>query len=196
MWNVCNVYLFWKWSTIGGYDHQRETFLYMLQVTRNLHCTVPKDRFVTLSAFSSSDTTPDEFVESKRRTRAVYRKFARRTLEKMETLDLLSAIQHESTICRSSWIPKWNVGTTHTLAPLGSGIKCYDALSASSELPVTAALAASRHGMHPTHGQLLSSSEPSPFACTDSEAVDIPRRVDQSTPNPPLLPPQMFAYML
>lgn len=125
MWNVYNAYLFWKWSTIGGYHHQRETFLYMLQVTRNLHCTVQKDRFDTLSAFSTLDTT--SFVESKGRTRAVYRKFARRTLEKMQTLDLISAIQHGSTISRSSWIPKWDVGTVHTLAPLGSGVKCYNA---------------------------------------------------------------------
>jgi hypothetical protein len=64
MWNVYNAYLSWKWSTIGGYDHQRETFLYMLQVTRNLHCTLQKDRFVTLSAFSTLDTTSDEFTEN------------------------------------------------------------------------------------------------------------------------------------
>jgi hypothetical protein len=127
MWNVYNAYLFWKWSTIGGYDHQRETFLYMLQVTRNLHCTVQKDRFDALLAFASLDTTSGEFVESNGRTRVVYRKFARRTLERMQTLDLLSAVQHGSTIGRSSWISKWDVGTAHTLAPLGSGIKCYDA---------------------------------------------------------------------
>jgi hypothetical protein len=126
MWNVYNAYLFWKWSTIGGYNHQRETFLYMLQVTRNLHCKLQKDRFVTLSAFSTLDTTSDEFVESKGRKQAVYRKFARRTLEKMQTLDLLSAVQHGSTICGPTWIPKWDVGTAHTLAPLGSGVKCYD----------------------------------------------------------------------
>ncbi|KAF2818324.1 HET-domain-containing protein [Ophiobolus disseminans] len=127
MWNVYNAYLFWKWSTIGGYQHQRETFVYMLQVTRNLDCTVQKDRIVALSAFATVDTIADEFSECYGRTRAVYRRFARGAFEKMQTLDLLSAVQHGSALCSSTWIPKWHICTAHTLAPLGSGLKGYDA---------------------------------------------------------------------
>jgi hypothetical protein len=102
MWNVYNAYLFWKWSTIGGNSHQRETFLYMLQVTRNLQCTVLKDRIDAISAFATVDTIADEFAESNGRTRVVYRRFARGTFEKMQTLDLLSAVQHGSTLCSST----------------------------------------------------------------------------------------------
>jgi hypothetical protein len=127
MWNVYNAYLFWKWSTIGGNSHQRETFLYMLQVTRNLQCTVLKDRIDAISAFATVDTIADEFAESNGRTQVVYRRFARGTFEKMQTLDLLSAVQHGSTLCSSTWIPKWHIWTAHTLAPLGSGLKGYDA---------------------------------------------------------------------
>jgi hypothetical protein len=127
LWNVYNAHLFWKWSTTGGFSHRRETFLYMLQVTRNLQCTVLKDRIDALSAFATVDTISDEFAESNGRTRVGYRRFARGTLEKMQTLDLLSAVQHGSTLCSSTWIPKWHVGTAHTLAPLGSGLKGYDA---------------------------------------------------------------------
>jgi hypothetical protein len=127
MWNVHNAYLFWKWSTIGGNLHRRETFLYMLQVTRNLQCTVLKDRIDALSAFATVDPISDEFADSNGRTRVGYRRFARGTLEKMQTLDLLSAVQHGSTLCSSTWIPKWHICTAHTLAPLGSGLKGYDA---------------------------------------------------------------------
>jgi hypothetical protein len=127
MWNVYNAYLFWKWSTIGRNAHQRETFLYMLQVTRNLQCTVLKDRIDALSAFATVDTISDVFAESNGRTREGYRRFARGTLEKMQTLDLLSAVQHGSTLFSSTWIPKWHICTAHTLAPLGSGLKGYDA---------------------------------------------------------------------
>ena len=127
MWNVCNAYLFWNWSTTGGNSHQRETFLYMLQVTRNLQCTILKDRIDALSAFATVDTISDEFSESNGRTRVGYQRFAKGTLEKMQTLDLLSAVQHGSALSSSTWIPKWHICTAHTLAPLGSGLKGYDA---------------------------------------------------------------------
>lgn len=99
----------------------------MLQVTRRLRCTFQKDRIHALSGFATADTSPNKSPEPKERTQSVYRKCAQQVLEKMHTLDLLSAVQYESVIRTLSWVPRWNICTTHTLAPLGSNLNMYNA---------------------------------------------------------------------
>jgi hypothetical protein len=45
----------------------------------------------------------------------------------MRTLDLLSAVQHKNAIQKLSWVPRWNICSASTLAPLGSNLKKYNA---------------------------------------------------------------------
>jgi hypothetical protein len=125
--NVYNAYLFWKLSKIRGYSDQQESLLYMLQVTRRLHCTFQRDRVHALAGFAAVNTSLNMFPNPKERTQSVYRKCAREIIEKMQTLDLLSAVQHESIVRTLSWVPRWNICTAHTLAPLGPNLATYDA---------------------------------------------------------------------
>lgn len=127
MLNVYNAFLFWKLSKIGGYSHQHESLLYMLQVTRRLRCTFQKDRINALSGFANVHMSLNKFPKPKERTQSVYRKCAQQLIEKMHTLDVLSAVQHESVIRRWSWVPRWNICTAHTMAPLGLNLETYDA---------------------------------------------------------------------
>jgi hypothetical protein len=104
MFNVYNAYLFYKKSAV---DFQ-ESFLYMLQVSRKLQCTFRKDSVYALSGFATVDIKPDDFsARAKEGTISLYRRFARKILRRMRTLDLLSAVQHTSpTSSRPTWVPR------------------------------------------------------------------------------------------
>jgi hypothetical protein len=127
MLGVYNAYLFWKRSITAGSSHQHDSFLYMLQVTRRLQCSLQKDRIYALSAFMSAGSVPAETSALNERAWSVYRRSAREVLETMGSLDLLSAVQHGSTISGLSWVPRWDICTTYTLAPLGSDVEKYTA---------------------------------------------------------------------
>jgi hypothetical protein len=133
MFNVYNAYLFHKWS--NTVKDCQESFLYMLQVTRKLQCSVRRDRVNALLGFATVDMSMDDFeVKPGERTRSVYQRFARKMLRRMRTLDLLSAIQHESPVLwRPTWVPRWNTCLVNTLAPLGSKASRY---TASQHLPL------------------------------------------------------------
>ncbi|KAF1972664.1 HET-domain-containing protein, partial [Bimuria novae-zelandiae CBS 107.79] len=128
--NVYNAYLFNK--TFAG-DIQ-ESFLYMLQVSRKLQCHLPKDSIHALSAFATVDFKVQDFSAGvKERTMTLYRRFARKILRRMRTLDLLSAVQHHSpAISTPTWVPRWDIRLVNTLAPLGSAVSRY---TASRQLP-------------------------------------------------------------
>jgi hypothetical protein len=132
MLSVFNAYLFWKRSMTGGSSHQHEPLLYMLQVTRQLQCSRQKDRIYALLGFLYAESHPAVFSAPNERVWSVYRKSAEQALETTNSLDLLSAVQHGSTISRLSWVPRWNICTTYTLAPLGANLERY---SASQHLP-------------------------------------------------------------
>ncbi|KAF2675943.1 HET-domain-containing protein [Lentithecium fluviatile CBS 122367] len=130
--NVYNAYLFYKNSTMDC----QESFLYMLQVTRKLQCGFRKDSIYALSGFATVDIKTDDFTVEpgvKEGTMSLYRRIARKILRRMRTLDLLSAVQHESpTISRPTWVPRWDIRLVNTLAPLGSTVSKY---TASRQLP-------------------------------------------------------------
>jgi hypothetical protein len=109
MLSVFNAYLFWKWSLSGGSSHQHESFLYMLQVTRRLQCSRKKDRIYALLGFVCANFFPAVFSAPHERVWSVYRKSAKHALETMDSLDLLSAVQHGSKISSLSWVPRWNI---------------------------------------------------------------------------------------
>ncbi|KAF2815584.1 uncharacterized protein BDZ99DRAFT_118757 [Mytilinidion resinicola] len=128
---MLHAYLFHKWS-INRNDSRRESFLYILQVTRKLNCEKPKDRIYALLGFHTVDidaTDKDCFLQpnTKCRTLSVYRKVARHALKRTQTLDVLSAVQHQSSVRRPTWVPRWNISTGYTLAPLGSKVQKFTA---------------------------------------------------------------------
>lgn len=133
MTNVYHGYLFYKWSVVNERPDGPESFLYMLQITRKLHCSDQKDRIYALSGFTTVDICAADFhfeVGFKKRLRLVYQEFARKILRRMQTLDILSAVQHDPGIFnvqKLTWVPKWNICTVDTLAPLGSKYQKYSA---------------------------------------------------------------------
>lgn len=136
--NLDNAYLFHQWSNIRRQNgHPQETFLYMLQVTRKLQCKVPKDHVYGLLGFRVLGIEPDKgdlFLEpdARRSTWSVYRRVARKALRQMQSLDVLSAVQHKSKIHRPTWVPRWNTWSVHSLTPLGIAAERY---AASRHLP-------------------------------------------------------------
>jgi hypothetical protein len=104
----------------------------MLQVTRKLQCSYPKDRIYALSGFLTVDSSLDDFrfdFHFQESTRSVYQKFARKVIWRMQTLDLLSAVQHDphKPKLKMTWVPKWDICTVDTLGPLGSKYQKYTA---------------------------------------------------------------------
>ncbi|KAF2647283.1 HET-domain-containing protein [Lophiostoma macrostomum CBS 122681] len=132
MMNVYHGYLFYKWS-VNQRDPLLESFLYMLQITRKLHCSNQKDRIYALSGFETVDMSPADFnidFGVKKSLRSLHQDFARKILGRMQTLDVLSAVQHEPKkpiLRKLTWVPKWNICTVDTLGPLGSSYKRYTA---------------------------------------------------------------------
>lgn len=133
MMNVYHGYMFYKWSAVSERPNSPETFLYMLQITRKLQCSYPRDRIYALSGFETLDAFSADFCgqfDQRKRLQTVYQEFARKVLRRMQTLDLLSAVQHRSDqpgIRKCTWAPKWDVCTADTLAPLGLNYERYHA---------------------------------------------------------------------
>ncbi|PSN58720.1 HET-domain-containing protein [Corynespora cassiicola Philippines] len=141
MFNVYNAYLFYKTSIVDS----QENFLYMLQVSRKLQCSFQKDSIYALSAFATVDFRADDlFTGAKEGKISLYRRLARKILRRMQTLDLLSAVQHgSSTISRPTWVPRWDIRLINTLAPLGSTVSKY---TASRQLPTPSIKWTGDHG--------------------------------------------------
>jgi hypothetical protein len=130
--NLDNAYLFHQWSEAKKESIQaQESLLYMLQVTRKLHCTKAKDRINALVGFFPANAC-FPVAYRRRNTQSIYREVAKKILRQMQTLDVLSAVQHKSHIRKPTWVPRWNSWSVYSLTSLSVA---YENYTASQHLP-------------------------------------------------------------
>ncbi|KAF2454933.1 heterokaryon incompatibility protein-domain-containing protein [Lineolata rhizophorae] len=130
---VFNAYMMYRLS-MKEIDVPPVTFLRLLTLTRQFRCSDPRDRVFGLLGLPMEEVDTDKgevFLEPSyaKSTAEVYVELARKVLDKMRTLHLLSAVQHGLDMEEElpSWVPQWDRCFVRTLAPSDPGVGTFSA---------------------------------------------------------------------